>query len=360
MSDYSTIQQHQPLRVPQDWSQLRSMISQLEEILDDIYRRFGRLRVQDLGKDLRQFLEDTEGNFVEIKADIDGIELTVGNKYDKVSGISIIQDGIEISGNKYVKIKSGSLFQVQSGGTVDIFATDDNSVIRFGGTEENPNFSLGKGGQVKATKVVTGELEVTGGAAFLKTSGQLAEVIVADSEPQDVHGVLWLKPTGSTGTVDFISNSGGTDMTNWNASQSLTCTLQGSALTGSSFAYGCKFSIYTYGVACYLDSITVQLQRADGTGSAYTLYSHTYNHSTDVQMLRPGDSLDIDTLADPVTIADNLTGGNVKLTVSVTKSDANGDPVNSGAHFAVGQNTIVRCSGTGSATALACDVKYIP
>lgn len=48
-SDYSTIQQHQPLRVPDGWSQSEKwLVVQLEELFDDIYRRFGRLRAEDM------------------------------------------------------------------------------------------------------------------------------------------------------------------------------------------------------------------------------------------------------------------------------------------------------------------------
>lgn len=60
---YSTIQQHEPLRSPQEWGPAgKRFVAQLEEILDDIYRRFGRLKVSDLGDALRQSLSDTAGN----------------------------------------------------------------------------------------------------------------------------------------------------------------------------------------------------------------------------------------------------------------------------------------------------------
>ena len=59
---YSTIQQHQPLRVPSGWDkQEKMLIVQLDEIFDDIYKRFGRLRFEDMGKDFRQRIEDDEG-----------------------------------------------------------------------------------------------------------------------------------------------------------------------------------------------------------------------------------------------------------------------------------------------------------
>lgn len=54
---YNTIQQHQPLRVPSNWTENeRRFIAQLEEILDDVYRRFNRLRLEDLSKDFQEKL----------------------------------------------------------------------------------------------------------------------------------------------------------------------------------------------------------------------------------------------------------------------------------------------------------------
>lgn len=84
---YSTIQQHQPLRIPEGWEkQEKAFVVQLEEIFDDLYRRFGRLGMNDMSK---------------------GFRITINGKYDKVSGITIDEDGVEISGNKSVDIKAG-------------------------------------------------------------------------------------------------------------------------------------------------------------------------------------------------------------------------------------------------------------
>ena len=54
-SNYSTIQQHEPLRVPAGWgTQEKRFIAQLEETFDDIYRRFGRLRLEDMSDSLQK------------------------------------------------------------------------------------------------------------------------------------------------------------------------------------------------------------------------------------------------------------------------------------------------------------------
>ena len=58
---YSTIQQHQPLRVPNGWGkQERMLIVQLDEILDDIYKRFGRIKLTDMSKEFRAEVADLE------------------------------------------------------------------------------------------------------------------------------------------------------------------------------------------------------------------------------------------------------------------------------------------------------------
>lgn len=86
-SDYSTIQGHEPLRVPQGWQkQERAFVVQLEEILDDIYRRFGRLRVQDLGSDLKKIVEDVDGlSYAQYEIDVEGIRTEVGKKVDQTT-----------------------------------------------------------------------------------------------------------------------------------------------------------------------------------------------------------------------------------------------------------------------------------
>ena len=60
---YSTTQQHEPLRSPPEWGAAgKRFVAQVEEILDDIYRRFGRLKITDLGDALRRSITDIAGN----------------------------------------------------------------------------------------------------------------------------------------------------------------------------------------------------------------------------------------------------------------------------------------------------------
>lgn len=58
MRKYAEIKQHERLRVPQGWQdQERALVIQLERVFDDIYKRFGRLGVEDLGERLKAYLD---------------------------------------------------------------------------------------------------------------------------------------------------------------------------------------------------------------------------------------------------------------------------------------------------------------
>jgi len=49
----SNIPQHEPLRVPQGWEgQNRAFVIQLERILNDIYKHFRKLRIEDFSDEL--------------------------------------------------------------------------------------------------------------------------------------------------------------------------------------------------------------------------------------------------------------------------------------------------------------------
>ena len=109
---YSMIRQHQPLRTPAGWSgQEKAFIVQLEEIFDDIYRKFGRLGMNDMDKKFR---------------------VTIDGKYDIVSGIEINENGIEVSGSKYVNIISGGKLYVSA---TNFEIDSENKYLRSGNWE---------------------------------------------------------------------------------------------------------------------------------------------------------------------------------------------------------------------------------
>ena len=87
MGTYSTIKQRQPLRVPYSFNdQEKQLVIQLEGVFDDIYKHFGRLGMDDMSS---------------------GFRFVIDNKYDKITGITIDEDGIDIVGDKYVTIQAG-------------------------------------------------------------------------------------------------------------------------------------------------------------------------------------------------------------------------------------------------------------
>lgn len=111
MADYNTIQQHEPLRVPPEWNTgERRLIAQLEEILDDIYRRFGRLRIEDLGKKLKKTITDAEGNIAELEQTAESL---TGRVSDAEGNITTLQqtatsitakvDGMSVGGRNLIK-----------------------------------------------------------------------------------------------------------------------------------------------------------------------------------------------------------------------------------------------------------------
>ena len=58
---YSTVWQRQPLKVPGNWNEdERRFVMELEQVLDDIYRRFGRIRLKDLSPELRELIVPAE------------------------------------------------------------------------------------------------------------------------------------------------------------------------------------------------------------------------------------------------------------------------------------------------------------
>lgn len=123
MSDYSTIQQHQPLRIPASWgAQERRFIAQLEEILDDIYRRFGRLKWADLGKALQQRFQSADGK-------ISMLEQTAESFQVRLEQIGTPEQLI----NAILRIDHNGIFLL--GGEVDM-QTDDFTVTSLTDGEE--------------------------------------------------------------------------------------------------------------------------------------------------------------------------------------------------------------------------------
>ena len=183
---YAMIEQHQPIRVPDSFDkQGRAMVAQIEEILDDIYRRFGRLRMEDMGKNFQLRIKNDE----EAVQGIDGVLTELG----------MTEEGIELTGGKYIRIKSGNNtallldedgIDMQTAGKVRIHAEDaSGSSIIFGTDVESAKFVVDENGALRAESVDTNNLTVNG--------SQSAPVIVSDSQPEGT-GIIWVKPSSTS------------------------------------------------------------------------------------------------------------------------------------------------------------------
>ena len=79
---YSTIQQHEPLRIPSTWShQERRFVAQLEEILDDMYRRFNRIKLSDLGSELKETVVSSADG-------VENMETQVSHANEQIKAVS--------------------------------------------------------------------------------------------------------------------------------------------------------------------------------------------------------------------------------------------------------------------------------
>lgn len=100
-SEYATIKQHEPLRAPSGWSaQEKRFVAQLEEILDDLYSRFGRLRDSDLGKPLRRSIAKSAEGVSELSQtakELTAAFTDIGTLGDKPTGVTKIdKDGLTV------------------------------------------------------------------------------------------------------------------------------------------------------------------------------------------------------------------------------------------------------------------------
>ena len=94
----ASVRQHEVLRVPQGWKdQDRALVIQIERILDDLYTKFGRIRLTDLADELQEVIR-TQGSDIEALQQgleetdqmVSGIEETLPEKADKSATVSTV------------------------------------------------------------------------------------------------------------------------------------------------------------------------------------------------------------------------------------------------------------------------------
>ncbi len=222
MSDkkYATIHQHEPLRPPAGWdAQEKRFVAQLEEVLDDIYRRFGRLKASDLGGELRMTIQESaEGvkeNRTAIEQTAESINLKASQESlnELTSRVETAETAIEqtaesiklkasastvdaiLNGTTGVPKVSNSVLTIDAngirmtGGSISLSA--ESSLLLSSGGKVDINGAtggifLGEGSQVSASYGSFGTLQV-GGAQFLP-------VIFSGVEPQGRGGCFWAQP----------------------------------------------------------------------------------------------------------------------------------------------------------------------
>lgn len=260
---YNTIQQHEPLRTPTGWGQQEKMlISQLEQTFDDLYRRFGRLKMSDLGNDLKNIIQDGQATLavldntiaaiveggLETSAlliDEEGIIITGGRAFIAAAqgnqSILLNSDGASFTGTN-ISLTGGS---ISLAGTGNISLGAGNNLSMLGGNismlgsggitiEGAGNLSLAGGGNVTLNG---GNISLTGGGNITLTGGKLIittgnftldsvgnvtiknasvsgilrsngsavltkkDIVVSSTEPSSpVSGMIWIKPgSGQSG-----------------------------------------------------------------------------------------------------------------------------------------------------------------
>lgn len=98
MSDYQSMHEYEPLRVPSNWgTEEKRFIAQLTEILDDIYRRYGRLRMEDFGKAFQDRIERDENAVSEVRQTAEGLETRVQNAEGAASEAQQTADGLSVT-----------------------------------------------------------------------------------------------------------------------------------------------------------------------------------------------------------------------------------------------------------------------
>ena len=137
---------------------------------------------------------------------------TGDNFYEIRSGIDIKAAGIEISGAKYIKIKSGGLFQVESGN----FGVDASGNVTMTGTITATSITANSGGTIAGWTI----------SANLLSSGSGNGYVALSSDPNGTYAIwagnqtaanaaFWVKRDGSAKFAGTIAAAAGSTLGGW-------------------------------------------------------------------------------------------------------------------------------------------------
>lgn len=314
------------------------------EVKDDM--RSVRRTVRNLNRSVSSYRQSAEEIALEVRRMAeDGVE-KVSN-----AALTINADGIDMSSGE-INIRAGSAFRAKSGGVFEVFAADESSYLKFGGTEENPNASLGNGGTLRV-KTIYADTIHAGSADFLPGGASVSnqQVVVSAEKPQG-HGLLWVQPQAAN-TADYsLQPSASLSMNGSQPERTLTLTRsRPSPLEGQTCRYGVKFNIYNASGSCVWTRVQVSILRSGQ--SPLLIYDNSPNTQVGV-----GDYFRVDTLSSPSAALENLTASSdLQLLVSLTKSGS------TQASFSVNAPITLRCIAAEGASAdgtQPCEIRYIP
>ena len=78
MAEYAMMHQYEPLYAPTNWeTDGQRFVNRLTAILDDIYRRYGRLTQKDLGDELNHQLKDFDSKLTVMHGSSGSMQSTV-------------------------------------------------------------------------------------------------------------------------------------------------------------------------------------------------------------------------------------------------------------------------------------------
>ena len=235
---YTTIQQHEPLRVPSGWGQQeRAFIAQLEALFDDVYRRFNRIRMRDLSEPLQSTIQESADGVTEVKTSIVQTNAQIALKLDKTSpsvGVSnsailINTDGINLNSEGSIDVDGGTV-NIKSGSSLTMQAvTDEDATINGGMIWHAKNL-------VVSTSAPTNPKP---GLIWIKPIAASSYAVAALSDDVSPQAVTETVYYNGTWTGDALSNSAFASPVN------IPCygVAQGAAPSGS---YSCQYTVKVY------------------------------------------------------------------------------------------------------------------
>lgn len=173
---YTTVQQHQPIYAPKNWNEEeKRFVRTLQGIFDDIYKRYGRLGLNDLSKVFRGTVSGLE----------EGLDSTKTN-------VTTLAEALELL-NTTKLAKSELLNAVYPVGSIYISVSETSPNTLFGGTWERlkDRFLLAAGDSYAA------------GAA----GGEAAHTLTVNEMPNHGHAVHVWDDAGTTGNAYYYSGT---------------------------------------------------------------------------------------------------------------------------------------------------------